>query len=324
MSVRPTTRSIAQRRFAFTIVELLVVVAVISLLVALLLPAVQGAREAARRIQCVANLSQIGVAMHSYDSVHGMFPPSMLLTGRHYSTNRMSELSFLLPYLDQTPVYNALNMTFAQIESASFPTMENRTARNTLISVFLCPSDGEAENRNSYRFNRGRFGGKGPRTDFDGPFTIGVLPSESTITDGLANTAMVSERLAGSFQSGTDDPIRDIKHPSGLTGIFSQDSVFIPQCLEAPAANWGFTAGRTWLVSTMSDTHYNHSGPPNDPRPTCLFSIADDNGFGLDPPRSNHPGCVGVLCGDGHVRSVTNGVSLQVWIALGTRDSGDF
>ena len=163
MSKLPTSGGTGSRRFAFTIVELLVVVAIIGILVALVLPAVQASREAARRIQCVANLSQIGVAMQSYDSVHGMFPPSLLLTGRHYSSNRMSELSFLLPYLDQTPVYNALNMTFAQIESASFPTMENRTARNTLISVFLCPSDGEEENRNSYRFNRGRFGGKGPR-----------------------------------------------------------------------------------------------------------------------------------------------------------------
>src|SRR5262252_3050074 len=100
-------------RPAFTLVELLVVIAIIGLLVALLLPAVQAAREAARRMQCANNLKQIALAAHNYHDSNGVFPPGHL--GIQYpgeSWSGWSAHARLLPFLDQSPLFNALNFAF--------------------------------------------------------------------------------------------------------------------------------------------------------------------------------------------------------------------
>jgi prepilin-type N-terminal cleavage/methylation domain-containing protein/prepilin-type processing-associated H-X9-DG protein len=314
----------SERTRAFTLVEMLVAISIIGILIALVLPAVQYAREAARRSQCTANLRQIGIALHNYHAVYNMFTPSQLLTKPSFSKNRMSEFAFLLPYLDQQPTYASINMDFADIESPSASTLENRTARDVRVATYLCPSDGEPHHRNSYRFNRGRLGGRGPGTGFDGPFRIGFFPSQSTITDGLSFTAFVSERYAGTYSSISPGPLRDIKYPSLPSGtVYKSDSQFIPDCLSAPVGGWSYTAGRYWMIASFSDTHYNHNGVPNDPRPTCSNPIADDNGFGLHPPRSYHPGAVDVLFGDGHTQSVLNTVSQTLWTSFGTPNFND-
>ncbi|WP_152052405.1 DUF1559 domain-containing protein [Tautonia marina] len=314
-------RDLRRARPGFTLVEALVAIGVIGILVAVLLPAVQAAREAARRVSCVSNLRQIGLGMHSYHSIHGMFPPSQMKTGSNWSTNRISELAYLLPHLEHGSLFDSINMAFVRHESPSHPTVENRTARHTTVGLFLCPSDSRAENRNSYRLNRGRLGVG--RAGFDGPFNIRVLPSQRTITDGLSVTALVSERIAGSFVEGAAHVARDIKYPISNGEIFGADPRFITYCLAASADRWGYTAGRYWLYSSFSDTHYNHNGSPNDVRPTCSSSIGDDNGFGLHPPRSYHPGVVNVLFGDGRVKSMEESISRRVWESIGTHDAGD-
>src|SRR5262245_39523460 len=105
-------------RRAFTLIELLVVIAIIGVLVALLLPAVQAAREAARRMQCTNNLRQLGIAFHNYEGAHGGFPPGRViapwpgdptLPAANY---RWGVLASLTPYLEQTNVFNALNFSF--------------------------------------------------------------------------------------------------------------------------------------------------------------------------------------------------------------------
>lgn len=313
----------ARSRRALTLIELLVIVSVFAVLAGLLVPAVQSAREASRRIQCVANLRQLGIAMNSYYSIHDMFTPSRLLTGRKFSSNDISEHVFLLPYIDQIALFNSINMAFSQRESIVSPNVANRTVRHTVLSVYLCPSDGEPNHRNSYRFNMGRLGAKGPGTGFDGPFNIKVLPSDAAVRDGLSQTAFVSERIAGSFRLGAKDSERDYKHPIESGTIYRTDSDFIAHCEQAELNEWGHRAGRFWFFASLSDTRYNHNGSPNDPRPSCTAFMSHDNGFGLNPPRSYHWGVVNVLFGDGRVEPVANSINPRVWIALGTHASGD-
>lgn len=195
---------------AFTMIELLVLLGIIGLILGLLIPAVQAAREVARRVQCVSHMRQIGLAMNSYHSLHQMYPSSQLLTGSNWTANCMSELSYLLPHLEMQPLFSSINMSFANSESLKFPSLENHTARNKEIGLFTCPSDRAAFGLNSYRFNRGRFGMQtGP--PFDGPFSILALPRDATVTDGLANTAFVSERLVG-----TSGPARILGNPGKM------------------------------------------------------------------------------------------------------------
>lgn len=124
-----------RRRFGFTLIELLVVMAIIGLLVALLLPAVQSVREAARRAQCRSNLKQIGLALHNYHDVHAMFPINYG-TGPYNELNRgMSWLARVLPFVDQTALYSTLNQGAALTDPA------NDAVAKTVVRVFLCPSD---------------------------------------------------------------------------------------------------------------------------------------------------------------------------------------
>jgi prepilin-type processing-associated H-X9-DG protein len=304
------------------LIEVLVVITVIGLLAGLLLPAVQGAREAARRAQCVANLKQIGVALQNYESVHRMYPSSQLVNRWGFTTNCMSELAFLLPHLEQQALYASINMDFADLEAADTPSLENHTARNTRVALFLCPSDGEPNHSNSYRFNRGRF--SVGRYHNDGPFSIGVLPRPANISDGLSRTAFVSERVGGTFVLDEPDRVRNVKVWNNPSTPIRSDAQFIPLCLAAPQNNWEHTSGRYWFYSGVANSHYNHNGTPNDRRPSCGTGyVRDSFGYGLHPPRSFHPGLVGVLFGDGHVEAITDSIQEQSWIALGTYGAGD-
>src|SRR5690606_12151353 len=130
----------ASRR-AFTLIELLVAIAIIAILVALLLPAVQSAREAARRMSCGNNLKQIGLALHSYHSSHSRFPP-----GRgNPLPGLFSAQAFLLPYLEQGNLenlidYNSAPTTFS-IPGTTYDGSPNLPAARTVVTVYQCPSD---------------------------------------------------------------------------------------------------------------------------------------------------------------------------------------
>jgi prepilin-type N-terminal cleavage/methylation domain-containing protein len=234
---------------AFTLIELLVTIGIIGLLVGLMLPAIQAAREVARRGQCLSNLRQIGLAMNVHSTIHQMFPSSQLFTGATWTSNGMSELSFLLPYLEQQPLYSSINMAFANVASADSPVIANHTARSCLIEMFLCPSDRSEFGRNSYRFDRGRFGMVPWDSPYDGPFSLGALPSERTVTDGLSTTTFVSERLTGSFSpSGLHGP-RDVKYPPDeWTVVMRSDAQYIPFCLAAEPDAWLTISGRYWCA----------------------------------------------------------------------------
>jgi len=134
---------LSPRHSAFTLVELLVVIAIIGILVALLLPAIQAAREAARRSECINNLKQIGVAMHNYHDTFKALPPGWIYNG----TANRKEYGWavnLLPFMEQAALYERLDPTTTRLHALVVnpaPSAEIQTALQTSISTFLCPSD---------------------------------------------------------------------------------------------------------------------------------------------------------------------------------------
>ncbi len=139
----------AKWRRGFTLIELLVVIAIISVLIALLLPAVQSAREAARRVSCVNNLKQIGLAIHNYHQIYDVFPsggfPAYTPTVNNGNNACPSAHARLLPFLEQQPLYNALNWSLTVINDVApgtgYGPYANSTVTITRVAAFLCPSD---------------------------------------------------------------------------------------------------------------------------------------------------------------------------------------
>ena len=205
-----------RRRRAFSLIELLVVISVIAVLIALLLPAVQQAREAARRISCLNNLKQIALAMHNYESQHRSFPigcfeciPSSFPPPSTYKARQVSWNVYLLPFLDQGNVYQRFDFDY------SFRSLENQSAASTPLSAFLCPSANQADRSGPTSGDVNGNGSFNPGdnlawTDYGGLFGVShntprILPQHEgmliydrivrmrDVTDGLSNTLIVGE-----------------------------------------------------------------------------------------------------------------------------------
>jgi prepilin-type processing-associated H-X9-DG protein len=292
-------------RRGVTVIELL---AVLALLFALLLPAVQYAREAARRTRCVSNLRQLGVAIHSYHDVHGMFPPGV--------ASGLGMCVWIMPYIEQQPLFDRIE--------ATPPSGLSRLAIENPVPLFQCPSDAGWPTRVNYA---GNWGTDFTVNGFDGMFrpllraslfgrAMGPIRA-ADVRDGLSNTAALSEQRA---TNGSWERLRVIwEVPAGLPEGASR-AEFLAACeaIDPLAQSGDFqTRGASWLAARgLGEGGYNHLLPPN--RPSCR----SPGGYvsGAITAGSSHSGGVNVVFADGHVGFTADGIDRRVWRAFGSRD----
>ncbi len=310
-----------QRRPAFTLVEVLVVLFVILILVALLLPAVQSARESGRRLQCANNLRQLGIALNGYAGAEGAFPPGKVRDG-------FSLFAPLLVYLDQRPLYNALNLEVKAVSHYNYTGNwyaaldPNRTVASTRLGVFNCPSDGgspwEVPTTN-YAGNAG-YGFENTRWHKAGAFdTLGASVALAKVADGLSNTVALSEWVVGAGTDGGSDPLGNVDHTPQIDDF----DRFVAACDSGeglsddikPRGKWCL-----WLWSLPSYTLYDHNQGIN------KRSCTDGNGGFFTSSytaASHHPGGVNSLFLDGHVSFIKDATERAVWRGLATRAGGE-
>ena len=319
----------------FTLIELMTVLGTVSILIGLLLPAIESARETVRRLRCQANLHQIGLALHTYLTDHGTFPPSYLGRTSPQYLGLYSIQTRILPYLDQRPLYNSINFSVTTcpelVMGSDAPcdrfrplnTM-NATVLQTGVQLFLCPSDGGAfeGTGNNYRGNTGL----GPLykalpecpDSGNGLFPELGLITPARVPDGLSHTGAFSERLRGAGSGSRAFPERDFYSKGHYVQTADQ---LVQECrIEARAGSSGSrNAGRWWFWTGREQTLYTHTQPPNGLVPDCLAGQSLP-GNGMATARSDHPGGVNLLMGDGSNRFVEETISAEVWRGLGTRN----
>jgi prepilin-type N-terminal cleavage/methylation domain-containing protein/prepilin-type processing-associated H-X9-DG protein len=244
----------------FTLVEVLVVIAIVGLLLALVLPAVQGAREAGRRIRCANNLRQLGIGLHHYHDVHRAFPAAYLGDRTNWMRPHWSWSAFLLPYLEQRPLYDGLGVTTKEFGyGATFAPPSAETQAH--LDVFVCPSDvGPALNhrkgshaKSNYRGVQGNQPTLTVTYDIlagqNGVFYMNSCVSTAGITDGSSNTLALGECLLDPQDQGHVAALW-----AGMRG--SEDGMtHISDCM------WAINATPEFCINGQADQAYSSHHP---------------------------------------------------------------
>jgi prepilin-type N-terminal cleavage/methylation domain-containing protein/prepilin-type processing-associated H-X9-DG protein len=327
---------------AFTLIELLVVISIIAVLIALLLPAVQSAREAARRIQCVNNLKQLGLALHNYNDVQGSLPPGRVWapTPKPFPTifagaQNTTWFVMMLPQFEQQNLYNAFNFMLGSEGVPSNPVagmFANTTVSATKISVFQCPSD----RANLFQINPGYAGGA----------FSGFKMTKGNYAASWGNTNW------GAGMGG-DDTLKAAYRPSafGHSNVTlakvtdgTSNTVFIAEVLQGAELDirgvmWSSVSGGATFMTRFTpnaqkdyfNLAFNGDQAPNDPglfcvsepvqQLPCISGYSDSNAFGGS--RSRHPGGINTVMGDGSVRFVKNTINHEIWVGLNTIGGGE-
>lgn len=319
----------------FTLVELLVVIAIIGVLVALLLPAVQAAREAARRTQCGSNLRQIGLGLHNYHDVHRRFPVGARGDGGRYQNPEWPYLlHYTMPFLEETSMGNVLG--YIEKTSQVRPWFTNaqtvwpKSIQGKSVPVFLCPSDGMGgETKEKTIGTEGTINPNGVQL-----FVSNYLGIFSGVNDG--------ENMADAYRSATFDPkhravftlnrgarLKDIADGSSKTLLMAEYLSGIP----LDQRGWIYThrAGSMFLYvantpnTSVPDNLLSHpnfcTAMSNLPEQNLPCTTGDENSNSV-AARSRHPGGVhGLMC-DGSVHFFADEVDSRLWSSLGWIQDG--
>jgi len=252
-------------RTAFTLVELLVVIAIIGILIALLLPAVQAAREAARRSQCTNNLKQLGIALHTYHDTYNKFPcmGNPLPNAGGYTGRNLSGLVSLLSYLEQKPLYDRIA---AGDPANGIPPFGPGTEASWAVwdvspTSLRCPSDpakldGNNQRLHNYAFSQGddymNMMGNDPKNT-RGIFGWEIWYSTNNVEDGLSNTTAMSEHLRQGYSDMNVTTAKTIDHRMGTVQIAGLSG-------QAPSVVFGYTDGRYFTVGQLENTGSDRAG----------------------------------------------------------------
>jgi len=304
--------STPERNRAFTLIELLVVIAIIGVLIALLLPAVQAAREAARRAQCLNNLKQIGLAMQEYHGTHDTFPPGYVSNTQGNQPNGQ-EIgpgwgwgAMILNNLEQGPLSNSVNFSLLTTNPGS------QTARTSRLSVFLCPSN---------------TGGNGPLTITDGSGNVlisDLSPAQYVAAAGQLEPEEFAAQNNGVFYRNSKIGMRDITDGSSSTLMAGERSQNVANATWVGMIPFGQSCNNpSWPVhdcETANVLVLGHTGPsPDEP----WVDVPNNKKAGVDDFHSLHPGGCNFLFCDGSVRFVKETVNPQVFSFLSTRAGGE-
>jgi prepilin-type N-terminal cleavage/methylation domain-containing protein/prepilin-type processing-associated H-X9-DG protein len=341
-------RCLSKAPRAFTLVELLVVIAIIGVLVALLLPAVQAAREAARRLSCANNIRQLGLSMHNFESANQKFPPAIQFGKGQY---RWSALARILPYVEEANLagridfdqdYHRIGVSGTVYASEAAALASEPLLKSSRISTLICPSEARDEVRTdgsgqatdyitNYGVNAGVWLIHDPTQPESSPGAFGTNRgfATSAFPDGLSNTLMLAEVKGWQpyFRDGGGDPTLPAS-PSdngAFNGSFKTD-----------------TGHTEWIDGRVHQSGFTATFTPNSfvPHPTEHYDV-DYNSWRIRQPgdsdynataktyaaitsRSYHNGgVVNVAKMDGSVDAVSSDIELDVWRAMATRDGAE-